>query len=48
MQRLQKVNQQLQEENNLLKVKFDLLIDMTTEIYCEKKLSDQHQKQTKK
>ena len=36
--KLQKGNQQLQEENNLLRVKNELLLDMIAEVYSEMKL----------
>ena len=48
VQKLQKLNHHLQEENNLLKVKFDLLLDMATEVYCENKLQEQQLKQPTK
>jgi hypothetical protein len=47
VQKLQKTNQQLQEENNLLKVKTEILVDMVTEIYCEDKLNREQTKPKK-
>jgi regulator of replication initiation timing len=45
VQKLQKGNQQLLEENNMLKVKNDILLDMMAEVYAEYKLEvDKHKK----
>jgi hypothetical protein len=46
VQRMQKSNQQLHEENNLLKVKNEILIDMMSEICSEYKF-EMKQKNTK-
>ncbi len=42
--KLQKGNQQLQEENNLLRVKNELLLDMIAEVYSEMKLEHEERK----
>ena len=44
LNKLQKGNQQLQEENNLLRVKNDLLLDMIAEVYSEMKLEHEERK----
>ncbi len=46
VQKLHKGNQDLKEENNLLKVKVEILSDMVAEVYCENKLS--REQKTKK
>ena len=40
MQKLKKTHMQLQEENNMLKIKNELLLDMIAEVYSEMKLED--------
>jgi hypothetical protein len=40
LQKLKKQQLQLQEENNMLKLKNELLLDMISEVYCEMKLED--------
>lgn len=44
LNKLQKNNQQLQEENNLLRVKNELLLDMIAEVYSEMKLEHERNK----
>ena len=46
-QKLQKSNQNLQEENNLFKVKNEVLIDMIAEVYSEFKLETDKKKSRK-
>jgi cell division protein FtsB len=48
VQRLQKDNTQLNEENNLLKVKNELLLDMVAEICSEYKLDTMKKNKNKK
>lgn len=47
LQKLQKSNQNLQEENNLFKVKNEVLIDMIAEVYSEFKLETDKKKSRK-
>ena len=44
LEKLKKTEKQLQEENNVLKFKNELLLDMISEVYSEMKLENDNSK----